>query len=330
MGQCSSSGVSDSAIVANKEPETEAKGGNLPPPIEFQSEQEQQDYVRKLAGVVLEGYQRNLDEYGKVEFAKDDDSHDVDWRQRDRIVNPLKAEFNPLMDRMKSYIEQQRTHTTFLISRTKLQELGLTYYPKHEEALQMEGLLKRVEIDDMRMKLCREANRGIHTHFISHKWDGHQPDTDDHAIFEMSKSAAHYMWFDYTCVPQDNHEERLKHLLSIANILHEATVITCHANEMLEEAYNHSVWCQLEAALLQWDKVEFQGGNDVSNMEWSIYDWNDLYTVLPGFLDLWVNSEKNHHFFNGREGFERSKMVVSLLQAFVNHHDENAKRDDAK
>ena len=89
-----------------------------------------------------------------------------------------------------------------------------------------------------------------------------------------------------------------------------------HGNEELEKAYNNSVWCQLEAALLQWDDVGYDEG-----MSWTIYDWNDCYAVLPAFLDLWVNSHKNWHFFIGGEGFRRTSMIVSMLEAFASFHD---------
>ena len=282
-----------------------------PIPIE-----DQHHHVRLLAGVVLSALQESLNEFEKYPQMKEIDKYDAEWvHWMDRIVQQLKSEFNPLMDQMRSHTDQSKSDTTYLISRKKIDELGLQSYPKHEEAIKM-GLLKEVEIDDMRMKLCREFNRGIHTHFISHKWDGNSPDTADNAIFEMTKSAAHYIWFDYTCVPQDDHFLRLRHLLSIADICNEATVVCFHANADLEKSYNSSVWCQLEAALLQWDNVVFD-----TEMEWTIYDWNDLYAVLPGFLDLWVNSHKNNHFFLGKEGFARTSMIVSMLKAFIAFHD---------
>jgi len=278
-------------------------------------EEDRNNFVYELATIVLAAFRRNLDEYQKhPDFAVDETMDWAPWM--DSIVAPLKREFNPMVARMKPYMERERTKTTFLISREKIQELGLTYFPKHEEAMNMDGLLREAEIEDMRMKLCREANRGIHTQFISHKWAGNQPDTDDHALFEMTKSAAHYIWFDYTCVPQEDHTHRLKHLLAIANICEEATVVPAHANDELEHAYDRSVWCQLEAALLTWDTTNF----DPDTQEWTIYDWNDLYAVLPGFLDLWVNADKNWRFFDGKNGYTRTTMILSLLEAFLSHH----------
>jgi hypothetical protein len=108
----------------------------------------------------------------------------------------------------------------------------------------------------------------------------------------------------------------LKHLLAIANICEEATVVPAHANDELEHAYDRSVWCQLEAALLTWETTNF----DPDTQEWTIYDWNDLYAVLPGFLDLWVNADKNWRFFEGKNGYSRTTMIVSLLEAFLSHH----------
>lgn len=277
-------------------------------------EHERCDHVRELAACVLRAFESSLDNFGNnPELKLSDDSEWVPWM--DETLEKLKSEFNPLMDRIRKYTDEEKTNTTFLMPRNKISELGLKSYPKHEEAMKM-GLLKEVEIDDMRMKLCREFNRGIHTHFISHKWSGNSPDTPDNAIFEMSKEAAHYIWFDYTCVPQDDHSLRLRHLLAIANICKEATIVRMNGNEDLDKAYSSSVWCQLEAALLQWDKINFD-----PQMKWTIYDWNDSYAVLPGFLDLWVNSFKNHHFFSGREGFARTSMVVSMLKAFISYHD---------
>jgi len=265
--------------------------------------------------VVLDAFEQNLDYYQKhPDIAQQDaSSNSAPWMSE--VVESLKYEFNPLASRLRPVISQERTDTTYLIPRNKIRQLGLTSFPKHEEALAMD-LLKIVDIEDMRIKLCREANRGIHTHFISHKWDGNSPDTKDNALFEMSKDAAHYLWFDYTCVPQDDHELRLRHLLSIANICHEATVVPFHATSELEEAYNRSVWCQLEAALLTWDTTNFDPATN-----WTIYDWNDLHAVLPGFLDLWVNTEKNWRFFDGKEGQARTSMVVSLLRAFLQFDD---------
>ena len=281
-------------------------------------EEDRNNLVRELVRVVLKSFRNSLEEYEKQPHLKEaDDLVGVGWVDwKDQIIDQMKAEFNPLMDRLRPFTERGKTTTTFLIPRIKLKELELTSFPKHEEAVRM-GLLKEVEIDDMRMKLCREFNRGIHTHFISHKWAGNSPDTEDDAIFEMAKDAAHYLWFDYTCVPQDDHELRLRHLLAIADICHEATVVRFHGSDYLEKAYNNSVWCQLEAALLQWDDVAYD-----PNMAWTIYDWNDCYAVLPTFLDLWVNSHKNNHFFTiGKEGFKRTAMIVSLLDAFAAFHD---------
>ncbi len=276
-------------------------------------EEDRNNHVRELVRVVLKFFRYSLDEYEKHPHMKEAEDDWVYWQ--DEVIDQMKAEFNPLMDRMRPFTDKEKTTTTFLIPRTKLKELGLTSFPKHEDAIQM-GLLKEVEIDDMRIKLCREFNRGIHTHFISHKWAGNSPDTEDNAIFEMAKNAAHYLWFDYKCVPQDDHALRLRHLLAIADICHEATVVRFHGNKDLEKAYNNSVWCQLEAALLQWDDVGYD-----PNMKWTIYDWNDCYAVLPAFLDLWVNSHKNHHFFTGKEGFRRTSMIVSMLDAFASFHD---------
>lgn len=279
------------------------------------SEEERYYYIRKMVAVVLDAFERNLDYYQQhPDIAQKEASSDsAPWMHL--IIEPLKDEFNPLASRLKPILSQERTDTTYLIPRDKLQEFGLTSFPKHEEALAM-GLLKTVDIEDMRMKLCREANRGIHTHFISHKWDGNSPDTDDNALFDMAKNAAHYLWFDYTCVPQDDHELRLRHLLAIANICQEATVVPFHANKVLEEAYNRSVWCQLEAALFTWGATNFDPAT-----EWTIYDWNDLYAVLPGFLDLWVNTEKNWRFFDGKAGLATTLMIVSLLKAFLQFDD---------
>lgn len=294
-------------------PTTEKAAAESPP--QAMSQEERHQYVREMAMVVLDAFEQNLKHYEKhPDIAQKDASSDsAPWMHS--MVNSLKNEFNPLASRLKPLLSQERTDTTYLIPRDKIKEFGLTSFPKHEDALAM-GLLKTVDIEDMRIKLCREANRGIHTHFISHKWDGNSPDTKDNVLFEKSKDAAHYLWFDYTCVPQDDHELRLRHLLAIANICQEATVVPFHANAELEEAYNRSVWCQLEAALLTWDITNFDPATD-----WTIYDWNDLYAVLPGFLDLWVNTEKNWRFFDGNAGLARTSMVVSLLRAFLQFDD---------
>lgn len=315
MGQCCSKRkYSDSSAHHT---ETTNSGFDDHPPINPLAEEDRNNHVRELVRVVLRSFRESLDEYEKHPHLKEgNDDLAIEWvHWMNRIIEQMKAEFNPLMDRMRHFTDKEKTTTTYLISRIKLNELGLESFPKHEEAIEM-GLLKEVEIDDMRMKLCREFNRGIHTHFISHKWAGNSPDTEDNAIFNMAKDAAHYLWFDYTCVPQDDHVVRLRHLLAIADICHEATVVRMNGNADLEKAYNNSVWCQLEAALLQWDDVGFD-----PNMTWTIYDWNDCYAVLPAFLDLWVNSHKNNHFFEGREGFRRTSMIVSMLESFAAFHD---------
>lgn len=280
------------------------------------------EHVRRMAVVVLKAFEQSLVEFEKSPHILQDDTGIDHAPWMDHILYDLKLEFNPLVKEVRGFLDSRRCKTTFLIPREKIQELDLKSFPKHEEALSS-GLLKEVDIDDMRIKLCREHNRGIHTHFISHKWDGNTPDTEDNKLFDMSKNAAHYLWFDYTCVPQDDHELRMKHLLSIANICQEATVVPFHANSELEEAYNRSVWCQLEAALLTWDTTKFN-----PEVEWTIYDWNDLYAVLPGFLDLWVNTEKNWRFFAGMKGYQTTSMIVSMLRAFLDFHDNRSDNYD--
>lgn len=273
------------------------------------------EHVRLMAIAVLKAFEQSLLEFEKNPHVLHDDTGLDHAPWMDSILSDLKIEFNPLVEEVRGFLDSRRCKTTFLIPREKIQELDLKSFPKHEDALAL-GILKEVDIDNMRIKLCREHNRGIHTHFISHKWNGNAPDTKDNAIFDMSKTAAHYLWFDYSCVPQENHDLRMKHLLSIANICQEATVVPFHANDELEKAYNQSVWCQLEAALLTWDTTKFD-----HESKWTIYDWNDLYAVLPGFLDLWVNTEKNWRFFSGMKGYQTTSMIVSMLRTFLDFHD---------
>eukprot|EP00808_Paulinella_micropora_P025578 g12962.t1 len=98
-----------------------------------------------------------------------------------------------------------------------------------------------------------------------------------------------------------------------------------HGSKELEEKYNTSVWCQLEAALLQWEAPTFS-----EQSGWTIYDWNDLYYVLPGFIERYTFSEKNWRFFDGKPGYTRTEMICSLVTNFLNFHKEKQSKQGQK
>eukprot|EP00457_Paulinella_chromatophora_P011273 gb/GEZN01011405.1/.p1 GENE.gb/GEZN01011405.1/~~gb/GEZN01011405.1/.p1 ORF type:complete len:332 (-),score=46.11 gb/GEZN01011405.1/:66-1061(-) len=270
--------------------------------------------VIQIAEMFLKSMEDSLSKYKVAGLDKDtgDSSPGSYVQWMDATLRPLRESIRPLLTQLGS---APRTNFTFLIPKEKL--LELTAFPKHEDAIAME-ILEKVPIDDMRMKLiARHPGKTIFIWFLSHKWSGNAPDTDDNTLLSMAKdsSAAKYVWFDYTCVPQNDAVVRNAHLLSIPNICHETTVVPMHANETLKAAYNTSVWCQLEAALLNWEAPDFK-----PEAKWTIYDWNDLYFVLPGFIERYCFSEKNWRFFSGHEGFLRTQMISSLVGQFITYH----------
>jgi hypothetical protein len=91
-----------------------------------------------------------------------------------------------------------------------------------------------------------------------------------------------YVWIDFSCVPQDDQELRISHLLAIPDILRRSHVQAFHISPDEHAAYQNSVWCQLETIALS----SRSSSKYIPNRTWTILDKNDLYAVLPGFLEM--------------------------------------------
>jgi hypothetical protein len=93
----------------------------------------------------------------------------------------------------------------YLLETVKLK--ALSSFPKHEDALKA-GLLKKVPFS---IESCPD-----HYTFISHRWPAPGLPDDGKLFNRISKDVtSKYIWFDYTCVPQDDSTEQMKHILSL-------------------------------------------------------------------------------------------------------------------
>jgi hypothetical protein len=217
----------------------------------------------------------------------------------------------------------------FLIPSAMMQKWNS--FPQHEQVV---NILECRDIDSIKYSL-KVADKNLIL-FVSHKWVGNQPDSIDDVIFTkvrdyVFKTGFEYIWFDYTCVPQSppppspspppavesnndntNNNEKQNMLLAIADILQRCSVKAFYINEKDKKSYKRSVWCQLEAMVLEnayrWHE----------HHEWTIYDKSDLYSVLPGFIDM-VFSQHYRLLFVLTS--DRAKLFVSILTMFMEYHD---------
>jgi hypothetical protein len=89
--------------------------------------------------------------------------------------------------------------------------------------------------------------------FISHKWEGDNPDASGLVCREMVKLAeqekADYFWIDFSCIPQNNIEARLMGLNMIPTVLRISNVHIVKGSDTV--GYDISAWCQVERLYLQ-------------------------------------------------------------------------------
>ena len=117
---------------------------------------------------------------------------------------------------------------------------------------------------------------------------GNNPDDDENRLFkkiqmEMKRNGdTKFVWIDYSCV-----------LYAIPDIMSQLEIIRLHANKQLQDSYDCSVWCQLEAIFLDYTV----GLKSIANRKMNIYDWNDFYAVLSSFIKLYCDERKVFNFF---------------------------------
>jgi Ran GTPase-activating protein (RanGAP) involved in mRNA processing and transport len=236
----------------------------------------------------------------------------------------VRQQFNESGDALENLTKDTRSKSTFVIPLDNL--FRMKRWKRHEEALRDKDLVKV----EMEMSPYYLVENGI-VIFISHKWIGNSPDDDQGKLLEKVKKIARerqdkervgdwqapkqvYIWFDYTCVPQVDVEERVRHLQAIPNILQRCEMLTLHTSDETAKQYGYSVWCSLEELGYQWAADIVPEIN-----EWRIYDWQDLYEILPGFIKLYARNARNQ-FVNVKK--IRNKFA-SMMTALVNYHDNN-------
>jgi hypothetical protein len=194
---------------------------------------------------------------------------------------------------------------TFVIPQNEF--VKLKSFPKFEQALES-GVIKKIAISQIIPQGFGLSN----CQFVSHKWQGLNPDVDS-AVFNLVKMQPPkpFVWFDYTCVPQDNAEARFPFLLSIPVLMQRCKVDPFHPSEELKEAYMHSIWCQLEAM------GAYVEGQERKITNWTIYDPSDLYGVLPGFIAMVFSSSYRMSFLSMQEP-NRNELFVQILKFFIN------------
>ena len=235
-----------------------------------------------------------------------------------------KAELDAILAKVNPLIAKKVSHA-FVISMADI--IKLDAWPKHEQAL-ASGILKRVEI---KSPPGRRAPM-----FISHKWQGHNPDENNKLFGQVKKYLKNItpetvkalggpdnflFWFDYTCAPQDDATERSRHLAAIPDILQKFMVRPIvepqgyfSVDDETRRAYECSIWCQLEfiATILPLKAIP--------NRQWSITDKLDLYEVLPGFIAMACSPRKRSEFLS--DDFKASTFC-EILRVFIAYHDEH-------
>jgi len=197
---------------------------------------------------------------------------------------------------------------------------------KHEVALR-HGLLLKMPIKD----IVSFGSSGSEVVFVSHKWFGNAPDKDgftfqaakryalgERVFFGLQAQASgnlmqKYMWIDYMCVPQDDADERLRHLLAIPELLSKCQV-EVRTHPALEDAYRKSVWCLLEVIASERVPREPAGPGELT-----IYDKNDLYGVVPGFIALACLPRYRLRVLLDRA---RNRTLVTVLDMLIQFHDQ--------
>ena len=216
-----------------------------------------------------------------------------------------------LLGKRAELLVPDRAMDVFLIPIQKLQTIAS--FPKHEDGLH---LLEKVPISSIRSYGGGQSN----VVFVSHKWVGNSSDPENKVLGWLKSSPlmvkATHVFFDFSCVPQDDEELRLRYLQSIPDILDKATIVAVNGSGEVFFAYSFSVWCQLEAMLSMESMVP---GNEQDD-KWTIFDHSDLYDVLPGFLAV-VGKQRYNYKFMSVQGSKPRAILSSILRMFVTFHD---------
>jgi hypothetical protein len=222
----------------------------------------------------------------------------------------IRKTLDPIMESKVEYM--------FVIKNSDLKRLAS--FSKHEDALAA-GLLVKKSVKE----LLPGAVQFPKIMFVSHKWIGNSPDINrsildqviahiDHRAKAESQTATNlpkYVWFDYMCVPQDDVMERNRHLRAIPDVLKVSGLKVFHIDQNTMNAYHSSIWCQLEY-------LTTSGAKFNSSTQWTIYDPDDLYSVLGGFIQYACWSRSTVGIFTDRH---QAQIFKSILQFFINHHD---------
>ena len=254
-------------------------------------------------------------------------SKDNPWRER--MINQM----NELVRLLQSLnVPTEKSKHTYMIHGSEIKKLGRI--PSHEEAKE-KGLLVEVPIighyNNFRKWMTDELEPKGASKYVtlySHKWSGNNPDDEVNGFTNkvVNRSGSAYCWIDYSCVPQKDQQAKLSHLFAIPQIMAQCWIVAMHANKELESAYDGSIWCQLEAICLSEAKLL----KHIPNRKFTIYDWNDLYAVLPGFIELYCDSTNGEdskvfdffkHFPYGNDcGWLRSHVLSGILGEFLKFH----------
>ena len=138
----------------------------------------------------------------------------------------------------------------------------------------------------------------------------------------MSGVVPSFIWFDYSCVPQDDNDAKLKHLYSIPNILKRCHIVVLPVCPINKQLYCSSVWCVLEY-IVQKNVVKFPDAfvkeDDLRMLKLSIFNPDDLYRILPGFLEMVCSPRFRIEFLNRDIPF-KAEVFARVLQHFLDHH----------
>jgi hypothetical protein len=109
------------------------------------------------------------------------------------------------------------------------------------------------------------------------------------------------------------------HLRSIPDIISRCDVgIFVHKDLEWAEKYMLSVWCQLEFVLSGLNMKKLKG----IERKWTIFDCNDLYLILPSFINMTCQESNYTEIFGGIRTIGGHLVFGDILRFFVKWHDE--------
>jgi hypothetical protein len=207
----------------------------------------------------------------------------------------------------------------YLIPKQYLVTKKWTYFPKHEDVK-----------DQLKQQKISELYNGSYNQilYVSHKWLlDNTPDTPNHDIFNLVNGVygnnpdIKYIWFDYTCVPTIQSQDRIQQLILIPLLLKKCKVDEFWASAPHHLTFETSIWCQLEILTrLNKPTIIQQPLQHVMN-HLTIQNPNDLYFILPGFIELIFSTQYRYQCVG--ENFSiRLKIFVIILRYFMKYHDE--------